>query len=409
MNRLNLQTMGNKIILLKIFLLSVFISIYSQANAQKERDSLSVTEYQELEAQKARLKNGDKKAVLSYSKLINRVDKLLNSEPFSVVNKTGIPPSKDKHDYMSIGPYWWPNPETVDGLPYIRKDGEINPETRNNYTDFVENQNFIRAIKDLSNAYYLSDSLDYANKAIELIKVWFLNPETMMNPHLNYGQSIPGKNDGRCFGIIEFEGTIEVLKFLELAKHNNILDKKTEDGMFNWLIAYANWLQNSKLGKEESTRENNHGTHYDIQLLNILLYLNRIDEVKTHLSTITKSRIFSQIEPDGSQPLELARTKSFSYSVMNLHGFMELVLLGQKVGIDLWNLESEDGRSIKKGYQYMLPYLTRGKKWEHQQIKDSKHSEQKLIRDLKSAKEWFNDKSFDVALDIINHRQNSED
>ncbi|MDA9343999.1 alginate lyase family protein [Algibacter sp.] len=401
--------MGNKIILLKIFLLSVFISIYSQANAQKERDSLSVTEYQELEAQKARLKNGDKKAVLSYSKLINRVDKLLNSEPFSVVNKTGIPPSKDKHDYMSIGPYWWPNPETVDGLPYIRKDGEINPETRNNYTDFVENQNFIRAIKDLSNAYYLSDSLDYANKAIELIKVWFLNPETMMNPHLNYGQSIPGKNDGRCFGIIEFEGTIEVLKFLELAKHNNILDKKTEDGMFNWLIAYANWLQNSKLGKEESTRENNHGTHYDIQLLNILLYLNRIDEVKTHLSTITKSRIFSQIEPDGSQPLELARTKSFSYSVMNLHGFMELVLLGQKVGIDLWNLESEDGRSIKKGYQYMLPYLTRGKKWEHQQIKDSKHSEQKLIRDLKSAKEWFNDKSFDVALDIINHRQNSED
>ena len=409
MNRLNLQTMGNKIILLKIFLLSVFISIYSQANAQKERDSLSVTEYQELEAQKARLKNGDKKAVLSYSKLINRVDKLLNSEPFSVVNKTGIPPSKDKHDYMSIGPYWWPNPETVDGLPYIRKDGEINPETRNNYTDFVENQNFIRAIKDLSNAYYLSDSLDYANKAIELIKVWFLNPETMMNPHLNYGQSIPGKNDGRCFGIIEFEGTIEVLKFLELAKHNNILDKKTEDGMFNWLIAYANWLQNSKLGKEESTRENNHGTHYDIQLLNILLYLNRIDEVKTHLSTITKSRIFSQIEPDGSQPLELARTKSFSYSVMNLHGFMELVLLCQKVGIDLWNLESEDGRSIKKGYQYMLPYLTRGKKWEHQQIKDSKHSEQKLIRDLKSAKEWFNDKSFDVALDIINHRQNSED
>jgi uncharacterized protein YecA (UPF0149 family) len=199
------------------------------------------------------------------------------------------------------------------------------------------------------------------------------------------------------------------LKFLELAKHNNILDKKTEDGMYNWLIAYANWLQNSKLGKEESTRENNHGTHYDIQLLNILLYLNRIDEVKTHLSTITKSRIFSQIEPDGSQPLELARTKSFSYSVMNLHGFMELVLLGQKVGIDLWNLESEDGRSIKKGYQYMVPYLTKGKKWEYQQIKDSKHSEQILIRDLKSAKEWFNDKSFDVALDIINHRQNSED
>ena len=376
---------------------------------KKKNERIGVIAYQELEAEKARLTNGDKKAVIAYNNLIKSADKLLGSQAFSVVNKTGIPPSKDKHDYMSIGPYWWPNPETDDGLPYIRKDGEINPETRNNYTDFVENENFLRAIRDLSKTYYLSDNISYANKALELINVWFLNEATRMNPNVNYGQSIPGKNDGRCFGIIEFGRLTEVLKFLELAKDKGILNKETEEGMFSWFTEYSNWLRNSKLGKEEATRKNNHGTHYDFQLLSILLYLNKTEEVKDHLSTITKARILSQIEPDGSQPLELARTKSFHYSVMNLHGFLELARLGQKVGVNLWDLESKDGRSIKKGYQYMLPYLTNEKEWEYQQIKEIKHSREKLIFDLKFARKWFNDKSFDKVFDKINRRLDTED
>ncbi|WP_204344051.1 alginate lyase family protein [Psychroserpens algicola] len=372
--------------------------------AQETSKKVRVIDYQKLESQNNLINKGNKKAVDNYKKLIKKADNLLKGKTFSVVNKVGIPPSKSKHDYMSIGPYWWPNPETADGLPYIRKDGEINPETRNNYTDFVENENFLRAIRDLSNAYYLSDNISYANRAVELINIWFLDADTKMNPNLNYGQSIPGKNDGRCFGIIEFGGLVEVLKCLEVLEDRNQLDDETKKGMESWLSEYADWLQNSELGKEEATRENNHGTHYDIQLLNILLYLNRADEVKNHLSTVTKARIFSQIEPDGSQPRELKRTKSFSYSTMNLHGFMELVRIGQKVGIDLWNIESEDGRSIKKGYQYMVPYLTKEKEWEYKQIASIKSSEEKLVADLNYVSKTLKETSFDEALHLLNQK-----
>ncbi|NRD23040.1 alginate lyase family protein [Winogradskyella litoriviva] len=390
--------------MIKKIIVLLLISICGCNSAQEASEKLRVIEYQELEHQKSLIKKGDKKAVENYNKLIKQVDKLLNRSVFSVVNKVGVPPSKSKHDYMSIGPYWWPNPETADGLPYIRKDGEINPETRNNYTDFVENENFLRAIRDLSNAYYLSDNISYANRALKLINTWFLDADTKMNPNLNYGQSIPGKNDGRCFGIIEFGGLVEILKCLEVLEDRNQLDDETKKGMESWLSEYADWLQNSELGKEEATRENNHGTHYDIQLLNILLYLNRADEVKNHLSTITKARIFSQIEPDGSQPRELKRTKSFSYSTMNLHGFMELVRIGQKVGIALWNIESEDGRSIKKGYQYMVPYLIKEKEWEHKQITSIKSSEAKLIADLNYVSKTLKDTSFDKALHLLNQK-----
>ena len=338
------------------------------------------------------------------NQLIQKADSLLSIKPFSVVHKTGVPPSKNKHDYMSIGPYWWPNSNTENGLSYIRKDGEINPESRNDFTDYVEKNNFLSALKTLTKAYKISNKKKYVTKNIELIQAWFLDEKTKMNPNVNYGQYVPGKSEGRCFGIIEFGGITAVLQFLELAKDKKKLDKKTEQGMFQWFTEYSYWLKNSKLGKEEATRKNNHGTHYDVQLLNILLYLNKIDEVKKYLSTITKARFFSQIEPDGSQPLELARTKSFSYSVMNLHGFLELAELGQKVGVDLWNISSEDGRSIKKAYQYMLPYLTNYKKWEYQQIKDRKHSEEKLIADLKKARQLFKEDDFDEALAIKNQR-----
>lgn len=378
------------------------MSIYGCSITQNNTNKVSNIDYESLETQKSLIKNGDKQSVENYNKLLAKADNLLKVDGFSVTNKTGVPPSKDKHDYMSIGPYWWPNAKTENGLPYIRKDGEINPDTRNNFTDFVEKKNFISAVKTLKDAFFYSDDKKYANKNLELINTWFLDESTKMNPNVNFGQYVPGKSEGRCFGIIEFDDLIEVVEFLELAKDKTILDKQTEKGMFSWFTAYSDWLQNSKLGIEESTRKNNHATHYDVQLLSILVYLNKTEEVKKHLSTITKARVFSQIKPDGRQPLELKRTKSFSYSVMNLHGFLELARLGQKVGVNLWGMESEDGRSIKKGYEYMLPYLTKQKEWQYKQIKDKKSSEEKLIADLKKARKLFKEDTFDEVLEQLN-------
>ena len=369
--------------------------------AQKKSKANVANGYVELEIEKLPSHNIDEIEVGNYKQLLQKADKLLTVEPFSVVNKKGVPPSNSKHDYMSIGPYWWPNPDTENGLPYLRKDGEINPESRNDFTDYVEKNNFISAVKILHNAYSISGKKIYADKNIELIDTWFLDEKTKMNPNVNFGQYIPGKTDGRCFGIIEFAGLIEVVRFLELAKSKGDLNPVVEQGMFNWFTEYSNWLSNSKLGKEEATRKNNHGTHYDVQLLNILSYLNRDDEVKEYLSTITIARVFSQIEADGSQPLELARTKSFSYSAMNLHAFLQLANLGKNVGVDLWNQKSKEGKSIKAGFQFMLPYLLEQKEWNYPQIIDRKQSEEKLIADLKYAKEKFNETCFDNALKEI--------
>ena len=355
---------------------------------------LTLTDFSEMQAQKKRIVAKEKESLESYTSLIKNADKALLAGPFSVMNKTGIPPSGNKHDYMTLAPYFWPNPDTPNRLPYIRKDGEVNPETRDNFTDFKEKENFFNAIDVLGKAFYYSENKAYGEKAISLIRTWFLDEATKMNPHLNYGQGVRGESDGRPLGIIEFGGIRELIECMEILEHGRILDETTKKGIKNWFSEYKNWLQNSKIGTEERNTLNNHGTWYDVQICSILLYLGELEQLKTVLEQAKTKRIASQIEPDGSQPQELARTKSFSYSTMNLSAFTKLAWFGQKVGIDLWNFETADGRSIKKAYEYLIPYISTDKKWEYKQLGNLEEVKAGFVNLLMEAGKTFNEENY---------------
>jgi hypothetical protein len=303
-------------------LISWIISIVALVNAQAQStEIISVTDFEAMERFKVLVSKSDNTALNSYKSLLEEANEALGVGPYSVVDKTGMPPSGDKHDYLSFGPYWWPNPDTPDHLPYIRRDGEVNPETRNEYTDYNRKNACFKAIGTLGQAFYYSEERKYSQKALALIDNWFVDPETKMNPNLNFGQGIPGRSDGRPYGIIEFRILEEVIKTLEILKRMGKLPASIEDGMYDWMTQFVNWLQTSELGVMEGTRKNNHATWYDVQVCNILIYLGEPEQVKNILEAARSKRIATQIEPDGSQPLELARTKSFSYSTMNLAGF----------------------------------------------------------------------------------------
>jgi hypothetical protein len=284
-----------------------------------------------------------------------------------VINKDVTPPSGNKHDYMSQAPYWWPNPDTANGLPYIRRDGERNPEIYKN-RNRLDLGEMIDAVETLALCYYFTGDNKYADRAALLLRAWFLAPATRMNPHLEFGQHIPGVNTGRGEGLIETRLLVRVIDSLVLLAESNTWTEEDQRGMEQWFGQFLKWMRESELGRDEQASENNHGTYYDVQLVAYALFLNNKELASTVLREVGQRRIGRQVKADGRQPLELARTKAWSYSVGNLAGLMTLARLGEHVGVDLWNYESSDGRSIRAALDFLAPYGVGERDWPYPQI-----------------------------------------
>ncbi len=347
----------------------------------------------DLNKKRLRIAARDTSLMPAYRKLITQADHLVaEAKVYSVMNKTQLPPSGDKHDYMSQAPYWWPDPSKPDGKPYIRKDGDRNPEI-NGITDHDQLGEVIREVELLSLAYFYSGKEQYAQHTARLLKTWFLDEKTKMNPHLNFGQGIPGINMGRGIGIIETRDLGKVCDAATLISTSKHWDNSSHQQLKAWLSAYTNWLTTSPIGKDEADEHNNHGTYYSVQLIALALFTENNSLAKSQLDTV-KLRLQRQLKPDGSQPHELARTLPYNYATMNLRAFFELAMLAKKLKIDLWNYETTDGKSMKKAFEWFLPYVQDEKQWEYKQLKSP--AQDQMIILLKMASKAYNRPEFDA-------------
>lgn len=352
---------------------------------------------------------------------INRVIRRCNgalrdNNTYSVTAKSSnqMAPSNDPHDYHSLARYFWPNASAPNGLPYMRADGYINPEIYlipdPAYVSVMFND-----IQVCSLAYFFTRNESYAQVAAKRIRDWFLDPNTYMNPNLQFANWVKGTPltiatgnvtgisvSSQSGGLLDFVMMPYLIDSIGLLVNSKSFTTNDYQGMANWLGQYLGWLRNSSRGMSESQSPNNQGTWYDVQIVSIMLFLGQAEEAGNHLAKNTLPRMVSQFLPDGSQPLEQSRTLSWLYSCYNLKALFSVSYLAQSTKVNLFQYQDDQGRSLVKGLNYLLPYaINNGTNWPVQNLGD--FDPNTVIELSKQAYVIYRD---DMYIDMVNRLQN---
>lgn len=342
-----------------IFLLSSFFSV-----AQKPLVQYDLVELLKLKTS-LKLQRASSEAQKEYRGLLKKADSYLEIENPTVINKELLPPTKNKNDYLSISRYWWPDTAKTDGLPWIRKDGETNPDTQ---TDAVDRKRLGRMsdyVEKLSLAYFFSGDEKYAKKGISIINTWFIDKSTRMNPHLQFAQSVPGNPKSRRSGILDGRDIpVKVLDGVTLLSKSKNWSKDHAKKFNKWLFDYEIWLTISPTGIKGANQENNHGSWYNYQVAALAYYNGNMDLLKKALGR-TKELFDIQLDKNGAQTHELERTRSYFYSCFNLDALTRTAIVAEKAKMPIWEYASKDnGKGILKAIDFLLP-AANGAEWDH--------------------------------------------
>lgn len=314
---------------------------------------------QKLLSAKANLQSNDSSQITkkAYQQLIGNANKLLNVPNYTVIDKEILAPTNTPNDYLSISRYWWPDQSKADGLPWLRRDGETNPDTQTDKVDRKRLGQMTTAVRDLSYAYFFSDDEKYAKKGTQLIRTWFLNEKTKMNPHLTYAQSVPGVDKRRRSGILDGRLIpLWVLDSIALFEKSEYWSPTDEEQMNQWLGEYLAWLTTSKLGKSGAKQTNNHGSWYRFQVLALAWYLQKDDMLSSQIE-LAKKAMDEQFNEQGGQEHELERTRSFFYSCFNLNAITRTAIIVNKTGDSMWNYPSKKDSELANAIEFLLPVV----------------------------------------------------
>ncbi|WP_262062337.1 alginate lyase family protein [Streptomyces sp. STR69] len=364
-------------------LTAVFVPSAS-AHAAPAVPETAVLDGARLQQTKLRLDRGDPQLRRALRNLTIRADNWLHQGPWTVVDKSKPAPGGDVHDYLSQAPYWWPTttPTAANpwGCPYVQRDGQRNPEVDTG-TDRQDVEKVFDSTYDLALAWYYTGDKRYAQKADQVLRTWFLDPATRMNPNLNHAQFIPCKYDGRAIGIIDFSqsytSVVDAIAILGTGAPG--WTKTDRAAMTQWNSEFLGWLKNNPFGKEEGAAANNHGTFYDMELAALAYATGDKALARQTVLDARAKRVDPQIAGDGSQPQELARTRSWHYSTFDLVAYTRLAAVGRHVGVNLWSYQGPDGQGLLKAVDYLLPAATGAAAWSHPELEFYRYAASDIV------------------------------
>jgi hypothetical protein len=304
-------------------------------------------------------------ARIDRDRVLKQADEFLNLEPVTITAFHSDRSAGGVHDYFSEGDYWWPDPKAPDPeaptAKYIQRDGMTNPK------NFIAHRHALMQLSiqfpALVAAYKLTHDDKYSAHAIKHLHAWFINDATKMNPNLQYAQAIHGITTGRGTGIIDTLHLAEVARGIQVLERENAFKGDDDAAVKKWFADYLNWMSTSKNGQDEMNAKNNHATCWFAQASAFATLVGDEGKRSDYRQHYKEVLLPNQMAADGSFPQELRRTKPYSYSLFNLDAMCTVCRILSTPADNLWTFTTPEGKNIRKGVDFMFPYIKDKKNW----------------------------------------------
>ena len=293
-------------------------------------------------------------------RILSKARRYLEDAPVTVTAEQCDRSEGGPHDYYSEGDYWWPDPDDPDG-PYIRRDGETNPDL------FYAHRHALVRLSEilgtLTSAFILESDQSYSDHALRHLGAWFVDPETRMNPNLLYGQAIKGRHSGRSIGIIDTLHLTEVARSAKILCGSSSADSALAEGIKGWFREYLDWITTHPYGETERVHPNNHGVCWSAQAA---AFADLVDDpeilawVRQQFKGVYLKEMMNE---EGGFPAELARTKPYGYSLFVIDAMAAVAQIASVPEDDLWQFELPDGRGMRRGVSFIYPYIADKGRW----------------------------------------------
>ena len=316
-------------------------------------------------------------AAIDRTRILTAANAYLKQQPITISSSTSPRSPGGPHDYFSEGDYWWPNPANPGG-PYIQRDGFSNPANFNAHREALIRLSV--QVPALAAAWKLTSKREYATHAAKHLRAWFVDPATRMNPNLEHAQAIFGLNKGRGIGIIDTLHLVEVARAIAVLEPSGALNSTDQPAVIAWFRDYLTWMTTSPNGIAERDAKNNHGTCWLLQVAEFARLTGNAGITQFARDRFRTIIVPTQIAPDGSLPLELARTKPYSYCLFNLDVLSTASQVLSNPTENLWTFETPDGRGMRKAVAFMTPFIRDKETWPY--AHDVEHFDELPVRQI---------------------------
>jgi len=314
--------------------------------------------------------------------------------PWSVIDEGPEAPSGDARDYRTTGGYIWPcttlcNETGYDaykcqfwdeklrtfgkcnestGLPWVSRDGFMNMEGEQDLGAMIV---MADTVEILTLAWWFAPddaaSSQWVNTATQVIRRFFINSTTRMNPRLPYASAIPGHYEGTAGGVIAptFRLNSRIIDSIELLRTSNFWTEDDDNAWTAWATDWLHWLRTSAFGAIELGAKGNHATYFMLHKIALAHAIGDTAVILEEVGRIDRGlagSLCEQITVSGEMPVETNRIMGAIYSRMNLEALFKLGVVvenacrGMQCSWD-WNWEvSESTNSRWEAYPNQISY-----------------------------------------------------